>query len=222
MAETKSSLIDTKPHVAGNNRNTNKQKGRFSDMARLVLIIILLAIGIAGAVAATQNMATNNERFSQEKMAIAQELDVSLTKLLDLCYDTDNIPALQLCKTDYHTIKTDCKEFPSMNICSDPRLAMPSMLEAKITKSQERVDEILDEILDEKAVLEARLQQSDAALPDAAGLYLDACVDARTVTDITDCKAFRVQVLEICQNAPDLDICSDPRLDKIRDLQPSS
>ena len=50
---------------------------------------------------------------------------------------------------------------------------------------------------------------------------LELCTGARTISEVNDCKFLRVKIAELCEIYPALSICTDPRLDIIRDLQPS-
>jgi hypothetical protein len=180
-------------------------------MNRLKIIVPLigLIIGVILLVTTISNMLSSSERFSTEKQMLLErkaelekELNAANEQIMIDCENAKTPEKLIACRTAMQELKSSCMEFKLENaICDTPRFAN------FVATLDQRINTAI------QTKLEAELTQMQQSL--------ELCLNARTVDEVNTCKEMSHKIKEMCETYPNLTICTDQRLEKIKDLQPS-
>jgi hypothetical protein len=136
------------------------------------------------------------------KAELEKELNEIDEKTLADCENAETPEKLIVCKTAMQEIKSSCIEFERENsICNTPRFT------SFVTTVDQKINNAIQTKLETELV---QMQQS-----------LELCLSARTVDEVNACKEMTHKIKDACETYPNLTICTDQRLEKIKDLQPS-
>lgn len=157
-------------------------------MTRLVITLVLLAMGIIGVIVSSQNLVRTNEESNTAIKAINQDLDASQTQLISDCSTKFTNPVvLQQCVTDLTNIKQKCttdSSYSSFASCNDPRLEQFLMTaNSKILNVQTKISTDVYKILDACSSIYAPLESCKASMlqiqANCENTYVPACDDVR-------------------------------------------
>jgi len=165
----------------------------------VIVAIILLIISIQGF--------EKSELLDAEIDEVLQELNDKTLILLDLCYDTKSLEALQLCKTrDIPRIIESCKDKQQsgLPVCSDPRLKDFSLT----------IDSRIENVIDEPDIVPSIKNVFDLANQNMLD-FMDRCTSYTSDSLLNGCARDAKQMVEICNTDSTVLACSDPRLRQI-------
>jgi len=130
-----------------------------------------------------------------------QAYDISAQNVLDVCDEVQSENDFLRCEESKSGIIENCKKYPTMTVCNDPRLQKLTSV-AKVSTQSTYTSEVMT----------AAQKFNEAALR-----TLDVCTIAISSDVVASCKISVLSIKEQCADSrlPPISVCNDPRLDEI-------